>query len=243
MLERTDHRPWPAPRAPWAMFMRWQDLAFLHWPVEPAGLRSHVPSGLELETRDGHAWLGITPFRMSHVRARFTPALPRVSAFPELNVRTYVSAGGKPGVWFLSLDAANSLAVRTARWVFGLPYFCASMSVESDGDRIGYRSVRTGDEGVRLRASYAPEGPVRTAESDTLEHWLTERYCLYSVKNGTLYRGEIHHDPWPLQEAEVVVGENTMAEPAGLTLDGPPPLVHFARQLDVVAWLPRAVGG
>lgn len=232
------HRPWPPPRTPWVLSMRWEKLAFLHWPVPPEPLGALLPPGLELETFEGRAWVGVTPFRMSRVRARLTPPLPRVSAFPELNVRTYVSAGGKPGVWFLSLDAGNPLAVRAARIVFGLPYFDAEMAIRrAEGGRIGYTSERR-DEDARFGATYVPTGPADHAEPGSLEHFLVERYCLYARKGGRLLRGEIHHAPWPLQPAEAVVHANTVGLPVGLDLEGPPPLVHYAERLDVVAWLP-----
>jgi uncharacterized protein len=241
VTEDVTHRPWPLPRSPWVIFMRWNDLAFLHWPIRPDVVRPLVPDSLELETYEGRAWIGVTPFWMSQVRARLTPSLPRISTFPELNVRTYVSAGGKPGVWFLSLDAANGLAVRAARWAYGLPYFLASMSVTPGIEWFDYRSVRDEDPDVRFHASYGPTDTVRPSEPGTLEHWLTERYCLYSLRGGRLCRSDIHHAPWPLQSASAAITENTMAEPAGISLDRDPPLVHFARRLDVVAWLPVAV--
>jgi uncharacterized protein len=237
------HRTWPPPSTPWAMTMRWTDLAFLHWPVECEALRPLIPEELELDTRDGEAWLGVTPFTMSKVRARFTPPLPGLSRFPELNTRTYVSAQGKPGVWFFSLDAGSRLAVQAARLAFGLPYHKASMSLARRTDGIRYRCHRTGTSGrdLRFEASYRPTGPVAPPKPGSLEHWLTERYCLYSLRGGSLYRGEIHHDPWPLQPASAEVTENTMADPLGIGLDRSPPLVHFSQRLDVVAWLPSRI--
>jgi uncharacterized protein len=239
------HRPWPPPSPPWAIAMRWNDLAFLHWPVEYEALRPLVPEALELETRDGTAWLGITPFTMSRVRARFTPPLPGLSRFPELNTRTYVSANGKPGVWFFSLEAGNRLAVLGARWVFGLPYHSAEMAVARRADGIGYRCLRTRSDGrdLRFEATYRATGPIARPDPDSLEHWLTERYCLYSMRRGVLYRGEIHHARWPLQPASVELTENMMADPLGMDLGSAPPLVHFSQRLDVVGWLPRRVEG
>ena len=138
----TSHRPWPPPSTPWVLFMRWNHLAFLHWPVPIASLRPHVPSELELDTHQDQAWLGITPFQMARVRLRIGPPIPGLSTFPELNVRTYVSHGGKPGIWFFSLDAGSRLAVRAARFVYGLPYFRASMSMGHEGETIYFRRRR-----------------------------------------------------------------------------------------------------
>src|SRR5918992_1918264 len=199
----TGHRPWPPPPEPWVMFQRWHELLFAHWEVPAQQLRVKVPPELELDTRDGSAWLGITPFRMSNVRPRLGPPLPWVSAFPELNVRTYVKVEGKPGVYFFSLDAGNPLAVAAARALFHLPYHQASMRVTRDLAAVHYSSRRTRSaERVQLVASYRAKGkPVRAA-AGSLEHWLTERYCLYSLdRDRRVYRVEIHHAPWMLETA------------------------------------------
>ncbi len=241
----TAHRPWPVPRGPWVLFMRWEHLAFLHWPVDPDHLRRLLPPGLSLDTFGDTAWLGLTPFLMSGVRARLTPPLPGISSFPEMNLRTYVSAEGKPGIWFFSLDAANSLAVRGARWTYHLPYYPAKMALEVQEDgEVRYESERLDEEDdpVRFRASYKATGPVYHADPGTLEHWLTERYCLYSHDGDCLYRGEVHHAPWPLQVGEPHIHTNTMAAPLDLSLEPEPMLTHVARQLDVVAWPPKKVG-
>jgi uncharacterized protein YqjF (DUF2071 family) len=221
------------------MSMRWHDLAFLHWPVEAAALRPFIWPLLELDTFEGQAWLGVTPFRMTRVRPRWLPPAPALSAFPELNVRTYVTEGGKPGVWFLSLDAGNPVAVWLARWTFHLPYYRARMSCIADDGGVTYKSLRThrGAHPASFVGRYEPAGDVYRSRRGTLEYWLTERYCLYTVARGILYRGEIHHAPWPLQAASVEIEANTMAEATGLRLPRDPPHTHFARELDVVAWM------
>jgi len=252
----TGHRPWPPPSRPWALGQRWHDLLFMHWPVEPRALAALVPAPLELQTFDGRAWLGIVPFRMSDVRLRGLPALPWLSAFPELNVRTYVSLPGpggapRPGVWFFSLDAARWAAVQVARATFGLPYVLARMRCETDGDGVRYRSRRLAAGGagagrapgatpVELVARYEPTGPVQRAAPGSLEHFLTERYCLYAAgRSGGLRRAEIHHAPWPLQPAAAEIERNSMAAPLGLESLPGAPLLHFARRLDVHVWWPR----
>jgi hypothetical protein len=224
--------------------MRWHDLLFMHWPLHAEVLRPHIPPSLALETFDGWAWVGVVPFRMSGVRPRYVPALPWVSAFPELNVRTYVTAGGKPGVWFFSLDAANRVAVWLARWTFYLPYYTARMLVANHSGRIRYTSTRTHRRAPRARfdAWYWPVGDVYHANAGTIEHWLTERYCLYAAdRRGSLWRGEIHHRRWPLQPAVADTATNTMLEPLGIALPRTTPLLHFAPRLDVVAWWPQPV--
>ena len=243
IFESTAHRPWPVPARPWIMAQSWHDLLFAHWPVDPAVLRSRIPAKLQIDTFDGSAWLGIVPFRMSGVRLRATPAFPWLSAFPELNVRTYVTGEDKPGVWFFSLDAANSLAVAVARAWFHLPYYNARMECHAENDWIQYRSDRThrNAPAASLLARYTASGPAHSPQPGSLEHFLTERYCLYSANGPQLYRGEIHHPPWLLQAAEAQFDRNTMAEASGFVLPKIPPLLHFARRQDMVAWAPERI--
>lgn len=218
------------------MAMSWHDLAFLHWPVAAEALRAKLPPGLSLDRFGGEAFLGVVPFHMTGVRPRFVPPLPGVSSFVELNLRTYVVAEGKPGVWFFSLDATSRLAVRGARRFFHLPYFDARMSsVRRDGF-VHYRSERIhrGAPGAGFAARYRGAG--RTRGSD-LERWLTERYCLYAAKDGRLFRGDIHHPPWPLENGEAEIETLDMTRLLGIDLSPRPPLVHFAERIDVVAWL------
>lgn len=239
MLADTSHRPWDLPHEPWLMAMRWHDLLFMHWPVPAARLRDFIPRSLTIDTFDGSAWIGVVPFSMSGVRPRLIPPLPWISAFPELNVRTYVIAEGKPGVWFFSLEAANPLAVRAARLGFHLPYYDARMQAERTGIQMQYSSTRThrGAAPATFRAQYGPVGPVYTAALGSIDSWLTDRYGLYAAnRRGRTWRGDIHHRPWPLQPAAAEVEVNTMTHPLGLTLPDTQPLLHFARQLDVVAW-------
>lgn len=239
----TSHRPWPPPPGRWSWRQSWHDLLFAHWPVPASRLRPLVPDGLELETREGSAWIGVVPFRMSGIARRPLPPLPGLSAFPELNVRTYVTRGGKPGVWFFSLDAASRVAVRTARLLFRLPYHFARMRCVSEDGRVAYESVRRDEPaGLTFRGRYGPTGPPIDPAQDSLERWLTERYCLYSADfRGGLYRAEIHHRRWPLRPAEAEIARNEMLDPLGLEVEGPPPMLHFARRLDVLIWAPERV--
>jgi uncharacterized protein YqjF (DUF2071 family) len=217
------------------MRMTWRRLLFLHWPVPADVLRKRIPDGLTLDTFDGKAWLGIVPFTMVDVAPAGVPALPYFSAFHELNVRTYVTDGRKPGVWFFSLDAANLAAVAGARTLFGLPYHHARMRLEERGDETSFQSRRSWDQGRhRFRGHYRPRGPVFQAREGSLDHWLTERHCLYSPRGGRLLRLDVIHDPWPLQPAEARVEENLMAEGLGVELRGEP-LLHYAENLQVRA--------
>ena len=239
-LRSLAHRPWPLSPGPWGMAQSWHDLLFAHWPVAPEVLRPLIPPELELQTFDKQSWVGVVPFRMSGVRARWLPAIAGTSCFPELNVRTYVVCGGKPAVYFFSLDAANRLAVKTARLLYHLPYFYADMRSDDTGAEILCRSKRRQNE-AECEGRHLPLGAVNRRSSATLDHWLTERYCLYTTVNGSVYRGEIHHEPWPLRDAEADIRVNTMAQAAGVSLPDTRPLLHFARRLDVLIWPLRRI--
>ena len=233
-LRQLAHRPWPIPATEWTWRQSWRDLLFAHWPVSADALRPLVPPGLELQTFDGTAWIGVVPFRMTGVMRRPLPDLPFVSAFPELNVRTDVTRAGKAGVWFLSLDATNPLAVWAARRFFFLPYRRARMSLELRGEEIRYRSRRPG---ARFAGAYRPTSAPYLSKSGSLEHFLTERYCLYAAApDGSLWRNDVHHAPWPLQAAEASIEQNTMLELHGVPAPGPPALLHFAKCVHVVVW-------
>ena len=242
-LEHLEHRPWPVCDRPWVWRQSWCDLLFAHWPVPARLLRPLVPPELRIQEFDGSSWVGVVPFRMSGVMRRPFPDLPWMSRFPELNLRLYVEMEGKPGVWFLSLDAANPLAVWAARRFFHLPYFHSEMAIEGLPAHASYRSLRLSRPGgIRFAAEYEPVSEPYTAVPGTLEHWLTERYCLYSLSpRGQLFRAEIHHRPWPLQKARASILRNDLLQPHGLTLPDPPAILHFSRRLDVVVWPPREV--
>jgi uncharacterized protein YqjF (DUF2071 family) len=239
VLRETAHRPWPVPDEPWLMAQTWEDLLFAHWPVDPHRLRPVLPGTIPIDVWDGSAWVGVTPFRVGALRLRGTPHVPGLTAFPELNVRTYTTIDGKPGIWFMSLDAASAVAVAGARRVYRLPYFRASMETRHEGAWIDYRSRRVSPDGepAELAGRYRPTGAEEPPVPGSLEHWLTERYCLYALdERGALHRADIHHPPWPLQTAEARLDRNTMAEPYGIALGGDPALTHFARRQDVVIW-------
>jgi uncharacterized protein YqjF (DUF2071 family) len=243
ILRDVAHRPWPLPAGPWVMMQSWHDLLFAHWPVDAAKLRAQIPERLEIDMFDGSAWFAVVPFRMTGVRLRGTLAVPWLSAFPELNVRTYVICDGKPGVWFFSLDAGNSLAVTIARAWFHLPYFRARMRCSERNGWIEYSSQRahSGAAPAVLQGRYRPVAPAFFPQRGSLEHFLTERYCLYALDGSRrLIRGEIHHRPWPLQHAQAEFARNTMAESIGIALEQQP-LLHFARRQDVLVWPPARV--
>lgn len=231
-LRVTEHRPWPLPAGSWLLAQTWEQLLFAHWRVPVERLREHLPPELEVDTHEGEAWLGVTPFRVTNLRFRGLPPLPYLSSFLELNCRTYVSHGGeRPGIWFFSLDASSRLAVEAARRLYKLPYFEARLE-----GLPRYRCSRSGAERPHVwESTHGPSGPVFNAEPGSLEHFLTERYCLYTTdETGALHRGEIHHPPWPLREAAAQIELNTMP-PDGLEPTGEP-LLHYAERQDVLIW-------
>jgi uncharacterized protein len=238
VLAETDHRPWELPERSWFMGQSWVDLLFAHWRVPEEALRRVVPEQLPIDTFDGDAWLGITPFCVRGLRLRGTLPAPGLSTFPELNVRTYVNVGGKPGIYFLSLDADSAVAVRAARLSYRLPYFHSRIRVDRDGDGIGYDLLRLSDDGppAYFTARYGGEGAELPVRDGSLERWLTERYCLYTLDDrGRTLRGDIHHPPWPLRRGWAEIETNTMAMPFGIELEGEP-LLHFSPRQDVAIW-------
>lgn len=243
-LDHLDHRPWDLPASRWTMTQTWHNLLFAHWSLSPDALRQVIPSELELDTFDGEAWLGIIPFRLSGVRLRGWPAMPFVSGFPEINVRTYVVRDGKPGVYFMSLDADNPLGIMLARPWFRLAYHYSRINVQAVADKIRFDSHRKAGSGSRCADFKATYGhchePPFLALPGTLEHWLTERYCYYSVsRSHRIYRCDTHHEPWPLQRAQALIGENTMSLSHGISLPDREPLLHYSRYMKALVWRVR----
>lgn len=220
------------------MLQKWGRLLFMHWPVAAEPLGALLPRGVELDLYQGQAWIGVIPFTMWGVRASFLPPIPGTASFHELNVRTYVRAGGVPGVWFFSLDASSRLAVHAARLAYHLPYYSARMDLRQEGETISYRSVRTHRNAppARFEATWRQQAPLPESRPGTLQHFLTERYCLYTERWGRIFRGRIHHPPWPLREARLESLASTMVESHGLPTPQGEPLLYYADQLAVQIW-------
>jgi len=228
----------------WAvMRQKWRDLLFVHWPLPPEALRAFIPPQLELDLFDGTAYLGLVPFTMTGVRPVGLPSVWGLSSFHETNVRTYVRlASHHPGVWFFSLDAANSIAVRLARSLFHLPYHHARMFLEREHPPGATDPITLLYAGVRrwpgpLPASYAiratPGGTPQPAQPGTLEHFLVERYFLYTLWKSRLYRCRVHHGPYPLQSANILSIDETLLAAAGFDRPATSPLAHFASGVNV----------
>jgi hypothetical protein len=236
--------------------MRWRCLLFIHWPVPVEAVRPLVPPGLEVDTFDSQAWVGLIPFTMDGIRAALLPPVPTTTAFHECNVRTYVRLGEERGVWFFSLDAASRLAVLVARRLWRLNYVHSRMSLERDGDLVRYRVERRGEPGTGLRCAWRVGEALARSQPGELAHFLTERYVLYSSRwrpdgraggaggrrktarqDAALYRGHIDHAPWPLRAAALLELEDGLVAAAGIDLGGAPAAaVHAADRLEVEAW-------
>ena len=244
VIDQVAHRPYPMRKLPWIMTQTWHDVLFLHWPVDARVVRALLPVGLKLDLFDGQAYAAVVPFYMTNVAPRGVPALPGFSSMPEVNVRTYVTARGIPGVYFFSLDAANPLVVGAARAMFHLPYHTAEMHIDQGEDWIHYTSRRKQADGrpAELRGRYRSVGVGRHPEPGSLEYFLTERYCLYSLDDSLhMYRADIHHPPWNLTLADAELDVNTMAGANDIPLPAVSPLAHFAKRQDVVVWPLRRV--
>jgi uncharacterized protein YqjF (DUF2071 family) len=225
------------------MHQKWGKLLFIHWAVDSELLGPLIPSQLSIDTFDGTAWIGVIPFTMWGIHASFLPSLPGASSFHELNVRTYVHFEGVPGVWFFSLDAASRLGVWAARKFYCLPYFNAEMSLSQTGETIAYASKRMDQRGTpaEFQATWTIGKALAQSKPDSLEFFLTERYCLYSLHRRQLYRSRIFHQPWPLRSASLGSHQSTMIESLGIGQPASEPLLHYAESMAVDIWPLRKV--
>ena len=241
-LVRTTHRPRPLPPGRWAMSQRWNDLLFAHWPVSAKAIAAVLPDGLQVDTFMGSAWLGVVPFWLDRIKIRGVPPIPGARSFPDLNLRTYVrdQETGTPGVYCFSMDASNLLAV--ARTFYHLPYHWAEMRLEQRSNRefSFYSRRRFCGRPVEFKARYRGLGPTRRlaeCQSGTLEYFLTERYCLFTMNHlGQPIRANIHHVPSPLEEAEADIESNDLATAIGIILPNQQPVLHYTRRLAVYIW-------
>ena len=240
----VQHRPWPLPQRSWIMTQTWHDLLFAHWPVPAGVLRELVPAELEPDAYDGTAWLGVICFRMTGIRLRGMPPVPLTSQLPEVNVRTYVRVGGKPGVLFLSLDTGNVAAILLGRAWFRLPYFAARTTMSQREQGVYFSSHRLPAPGVRpahFAGNYHPCSDFLSPEPHSFEHWLTARYCYYSVNSaGGIYRCDIHHLPWQLQRAGATIRVNTMAVSQGLPQPTAEPHLLYSPYMRALIWSIRS---
>ena len=240
LARHREASPIPTPPGRWVMGQRWEDLLFCNWPVPVEAVRQFVPTGLEIDTAEGSAWISVVPMYMEDAHFHYLPPLPLISSFPEVNVRTYVRAGGYPGVWFFSLDTESRINVFIARQGFNLPYFYAQVSMERGG-WFAFRSARPGGEAA-LDVDYRPHGDAFVPEEGTLERFLTERYSMYcSGRGGSILRGDIQHAPWQLRRATMDLRRCDIVQADGVALPDSEPVVFFSAATDVILWRPRKV--
>jgi uncharacterized protein len=250
IIDRT--APAGRPNAPLAGYQKWRNLLFVHWRVSPAEARSFVPDWLTVDTHEGSAWVGLVLFSMFGVRPWWSPPVPGVSAFAETNVRTYVHFEGEPGVSFMSLDAGGSVGARIGRTRWGLPYHHSAMRVRRSGAQIRYECERIwpGKIGVggTLEAEIGDiftglnrDVPPGRAVPGSLEHFLIERYILYTQKRNRLLRGRVHHIPYPLREAKVTLSQQSFLTDLGLRCDRPPDHVLFSEGVSVEVYPLRPI--
>jgi uncharacterized protein len=237
LIKQTEHRPFPLPKGPWIMTQTWNHVLFAHWPISVESIREKIPDQLEIDMYDQKAWIGILPFYLNHLRLRNLPPIPLSSAFPELNVRTYVTYKGIPGIYFFSLDADHQLAVLSARTFFHLPYYYAKMEIILNKDEIKFKSTRkNSNQNAEMVARYHPVSKRYHPQKETMEYWLTERYRFYTTHKGDLYYEDIHHLPWSLQKAEAEFSKNTLLSALDIDVINTSPLLHYSESQKVLFW-------
>ena len=235
-LADNGHLPFSMPNRPHTISQEWRELTFMHWKVDSKRLQPHLPDGLEIDLFEGEAYVGVIPFIMKNVRPRRLPAVPGISTFAEFNVRTYVVKDGQAGVFFLTLDAKSLVTCLHAPRAYGLAYRYAKAKVKRNADVLQWQSRRSSD-GAELRGTSTGKGSKQSAEAGSLEHFLFERYCLYTEHKGCLRRAYVHHQPWTFQEGDITLEANSLLESYDLGLDvHAPDLVHISKGLPVKTW-------
>ncbi len=221
------------------MEQNWEQLLFLHWPVPVELLRAHIPASLEIDTFEGTAWVGITPFKLSGLRLLSAPPIPGLSAFNEINVRTYVHHQGVPGIWFFSLDASRLLPALAARIFFMLPYYSADIEFSQLAGDLAVNMKRDLRPDIRFKARWRPGSLLRAPDVESLAFFLVERYCFFAELGGRLSFTRVYHHPWILREATVQGCESTLVGAAGLPEPAGDPLIHFSDGVQVQVWPPK----
>ncbi|WP_174733118.1 YqjF family protein [Mesobacillus harenae] len=236
-LLNTNHRTHPLPSIPWIMTQVWENTAFFHWPIPKKTIRDNVPHELEIDSFNGNAWIGIVPFRVSEMRVRFLPKIPFMNSFNELNLRTYVTFKGVPGVYFFTLDANHPVVAGLARVFYGLPYNNAELTIQNEKDFLVIKSGRNNKKGLfEFQGSYRPSSSIFLSEVGSMEEFLTERYCLWTKRGNKLFRADIHHTKWELQKAEAEVLKNTIGAGLSSNLFASQPVFHYCKYKRAFFW-------
>ncbi|MFD1849609.1 YqjF family protein [Oceanobacillus bengalensis] len=239
----TDHRPFPIQNRRWIMRQSWRNVSFMHWPVSPNLLRPSIPDVLEIDTFHDHAWVSVVIFQMEHIYLRGMPFFSLTPAFSEINLRTYVTYKGIPGIYFLSIDVDHWASYIIAKKWYRLPYKPANISNEQAGETYHYESIRRTQTHVKAEGQITPIADIYFTEKESLDYWLMERYRLYSGHDSKLYKGDIHHPQWPLQKAETQIYKNAHIAELDIGLNEYAPAVaHFSKEMDTVFWQVRKCG-
>ncbi len=233
---KSNHRPWPIPNKPWRFKQTWHDLLFAHWPVDANYLRPFVPEYLTIETFHDKAWIGVVSFQTSHARARLLPYVPFFKHYNEINIRTYVRYGNTPGVFFFSMNISSPIAATFFHKIFRLPYYYSKIHCNQENDCIQFQCSKTTRNPIEMDLVYEPTTEAFQASNGTLEHWLTERYCFYTTFNKTLFRAEILHEPWQLQQASAEIRKCEVAQFSNDDFLQQQPIFHYAKKQEVLSW-------
>ena len=240
---RTSQRPRPLPTGRWTMTQRWNDILFAHWRVPASAVSPFLPEGLQPDTFQGSAWLGVVPLWMDRFSFRGIPTIPGTSSFPELHFRTYVSDHvGTPGIFNLTVDIGSLLATTAARFVFRIPCNWAEMRLSQRTEReFSFYSRRMFvNNPVIFNARYRGLGPTRRLaeiKSGSLEYFFTERYCMFRKNHaGQAVRANIHAVASPLEDAEAEIERNDLPGALGIQLDDQEPVLHYSRRLAIYIW-------
>ena len=236
IISQTGHRLRPLPKMPWLMALNEEHVLFMHWPLPVEQLRPLVPPKMEIDTYNGQAWLSLIPFRMGNLHLRDLPPVPGTSTVIQVGLRTYIHVNHEPAIYYLTLYADNLLYMWIARHLFQLPYHKAQMKFNQN-DAGFHFECHDPASGAEFVGSYRPFGHSSPAKPGSLEYFLLERYTLFAQSpEGGLYRGEVHHLPWPVQSVEVKIERNTIPNTVGITLPQTDPLLHFSPGVHDIAW-------
>lgn len=227
------------------LFQQWRDVSFIHWRYDSADIQPLLPKGLVVDTFDGSAWVGLTPFKVEGSRAPMMPSVPRLSEFPETNLRTYVvGPDGRDGIWFFTLEADSAATTAVARTAVGVPYRWADMSVEKADGEVRYASARRGASSVGHRIRIRPGSELDPRPPGDLVDWLTGRWRAWSRAAGRLVAVPVEHEPWPLFEASALELEETLRADTGLGESAEQPhLLYSPGVSPKFGWSTRAPAG
>lgn len=223
ILQQVQYRQYPLPDEPWLHYQEWYNNIMLHWKIDKDTINQYIPQGIELDLFEGDAYVSIIAFSVKKLRPRFLPPFPYLSNFHEVNLRTYVIRDGKPGIYFLSIEAEKLLPALFARFFIGLPYKKSLLKRESN-----YYFAQS-NAGTQLELSYSSGELI--IEKSELDLWLTERYCLYEQTKGKLFRIDIHHKPWILSDP--LINIQKLQYPF---CQGNPVYVHYSHKIEVLFW-------